>query len=447
MRIHFIAIGGAIMHNLAICLKNLGHNVSGSDDIIFDPAKKNLEETNLLPNKIGFFKENINKNIDAIILGMHAKKDNVELLEAQKLGIEIFSFPEFIYKESKNKKRVVIAGSHGKTTTTAMIMHVLKEQNIAFDYMVGSSLEGFERSVSLTDAPIIILEGDEYLSSPIEMKSKFHFYKADIAMITGIAWDHVNVFPTLDLYHKTFEKFIRELHSKAKLFWFEEDEVLQDISSKAICMQESYGTPSFKIESGKSIIQFEAKDYPMEIFGKHNLQNLEGAKEVCAALGVSNKTFFEAIATFKGTARRLEKIKLKNNLVAFKDFAHSPSKLMATVKAVNEQFNDKKLIACMELHTYSSTDPKFLNEFENSMNNADIAIIYMSEKAFEIKNKAFIEDKLIQESFNNKNIIVFRKPEGLKNYLNKQNLNDYALLLMTSGNYDGIDWEEFLNKF
>lgn len=447
MNIHFIAIGGAIMHNLAICLKNLGHHVTGSDDIIFDPSKSNLEANQLLPKKIGFFKENISSEIDAIILGMHAKKDNIELKAAIDLGIKVYSFPEFMYEQSKNKKRVVIAGSHGKTTTTAMIMHVLKEQKINFDYMVGSSLEGFERSVSLTDAPLIILEGDEYLSSPIEMRSKFHYYKADIAMITGIAWDHVNVFPTLDLYHQTFEEFVVNLSEESSLFCFEEDKVLQGISKKSKCFTESYGTPKFEINNGITCIISGNNKYNLKIFGKHNLQNMEGARKVCKELGISASDFYTSISSFKGTARRLEKIELETNLIAFKDFAHSPSKLMATVKAVKNQFKEKELLAAMELHTFSSTDPEFLIEFKDSMNVAEIAIIYMSDKAFEIKNKASISDEEIWSNFNNKNINIFRKPQQLLHFLEHQNLIDYTLLLMSSGNFDGINWNEFLNKF
>ena len=410
MNIHFIAIGGAIMHHLAICLKNLGHNVSGSDDIIFDPAHANLLKNEILPNKIGFYEENIHHGIDAIILGMHAKKDNVELQKALALGLKVYSFPAFIYEQSKQKTRVVIAGSHGKTTTTAMVMHVLKHQKIAFDYLVGSSLEGFEQSVSLTNAPIIILEGDEYLSSPIEMRSKFHFYHANIALITGIAWDHINVFPTLASYHDTFQAFIDNLGENEALFWFEEDEVLQRLCSSCKVKNENYGTPDYEIKNDVTILNTPFGQFPLNIFGKHNLQNLEGAKKVCKALGVSENNFYEAISSFKGTAKRLERIQNNKNIIAFKDFAHSPSKLAATVLAVSNQFVNKKLLACMELHTYSSTDPKFLIEFKNSMQNADIAIIYMSEKAFEIKNKTAISDSEIRKQFNQENIQVFRKP-------------------------------------
>ena len=446
MNIHFIAIGGAIMHNLAICLKDLGHNITGSDDIIFDPSKTNLQQNNLLPSKIGFYKENISNNLDAIILGMHAKKDNIELLTAKEKGIKIYSFPEFIYEQSKNKKRVVIAGSHGKTTTTAMVMHVLKEYNIEFDYLVGASLEGFERGVSLTNAPIIILEGDEYLSSPIEMRSKFHYYKAQIALITGIAWDHINVFPTLELYHNTFKEFIENLDTKAKLKYYENDKILAKLVKKAKCDVESYNSPQFYIENGKTVLEYENKKYELNIFGDHNLQNLEGAKKVCFELGISYEKFYKSIQSFKGAARRLERLNTKNDIIAFKDFAHSPSKLKATVNAVSKQFKNKKLIACMELHTFSSTNSDFLVEFSDSMDKADEPIIYMSKKAFEIKGRKPISDTTIHKNFNNKDIKIFREPNLLKEFIFNQNLKESVLLLMTSGNFDGIDWENEINN-
>lgn len=444
MNIHFIAIGGAIMHNLAICLQELGHKVTGSDDIIFDPSKSNLEAFDLLPKKIGFFKENIASDIDVVILGMHAKKDNIELKTALEKGIKVSSFPEFIYEQSKDKKRVVIAGSHGKTTTTAMVMHVLQDHNLKFDYLVGASLAGFERGVALTDAPIIILEGDEYLSSPIEMRSKFHFYHADIAMITGIAWDHINVFPTLPLYHNTFKEFIENLNPNSSLSYFEGDEVLKNLVQGAKCKVKKYNTPKYTIENGITILEFEGEQFHLRIFGEHNLQNLEGAKNVCFDLGISHKDFYNSISTFSGAARRLEKIQNDKGIVAFKDFAHSPSKLEATVKAVSEQYSNKKLIACMELHTFSSTNPEFLVEFEGSMDPANIAIIYMSEKAFEIKGKSYISDEVIHSNFKNESILIFRKPTELKEFILQQNLQEHVLLLMSSGSFDGLDWGEIL---
>lgn len=445
MRIHFVAIGGAIMHNLAICLYKKGMKISGSDDIIFDPAKSNLEKYGLLPDRIGFFEENITGDIDAIILGMHAKTDNVELKEAQEMGLKIYSFPEFIYQQSKSKTRVVVAGSHGKTSSTAMIMHVLKLQNLDFDYLVGANLDGFEDNVKISDAPVIILEGDEYLSSPIEMKSKFHFYHPHITMITGIAWDHVNVFPTWESYTSTFREYIESVEPGGKVIYFGGDETLADLSQYARCATASYHTPAYKIENGTTYLLHQNGATALQIFGEHNLQNLEGARMVCNALGIDNDTFYRAISTFKGAARRLEKIDSAKGAFAYKDFAHSPSKLEATIKAVKQQFPEKKLLACMELHTYSSTDPKFLSEFKNSMLPADTAIIYMSDKAFEIKNKQKIEDEVIHKNFNQHDIQVIRTPEKLKTALEKHRFSDTVFLMMTSGNFDGFDLSGFFN--
>lgn len=446
MNVHFIAIGGAIMHNLAICLKNMGHFVSGSDDVIFEPSKSNLEKNGLLPKRIGFYIDNINSNIDAVILGMHAKADNIELKKAQELGLKIYSFPEFIYEQSKNKKRVVVAGSHGKTTTTAMIMHVLKENKVEFDYLVGSSLAGFDLSVKITDAPLIILEGDEYLSSPIEMTSKFHFYKPDITMVTGIAWDHVNVFPTWESYVKTFDTYLKNLSENSTAIIYKNDATLQQLKDNCTCKVKEYATPNYEIKNGISYLKDNGNEYALEIFGKHNLENLEGARLVCNELGISNIDFYKAISTFKGTARRLEKIKLNNEIIAYRDFAHSPSKLEATINSVKEQYPNKKLIACMELHTYSSTDAQFLSEYKNTMLKADVAIVYMSAKAFEIKNKTKIEVETIHEAFNQKDIIVLRTPEELETKLATYKYPDNVLLLMSSGSFDGLYFEELLEK-
>ncbi|MEZ4978295.1 MAG: Mur ligase family protein [Chitinophagales bacterium] len=446
MKIHFIAIGGAIMHNLAICLQNMGHEVSGSDDIIFDPAKSNLEKAKLLPSKIGFYPENISKEIDAIILGMHAKKDNIELQKAQELALKIYSFPEFIYEQSKNKIRIVVGGSHGKTSTTAMIMHVMKAQKFKFDYIVGSSLKGFDLSVQLSNAPYIVLEGDEYLSSPIEMRSKFHFYHPQIAIITGIAWDHVNVFPTWESYVKTFDDFLKNLEPSAHAILFQEDPTLQEIAQNASCKLEFYNTPEYRIEKEKSVLIYKEKAYELAIFGKHNLQNLEAARLACEKIGISGDDFYEAAKSFEGTAKRLEAIKNNAKIVAFRDFAHSPSKLEATLNSVREQFAKKNLIACMELHTFSSTDPKFLEQYQNSMSKADKAIIYMSEKAFRIKNKKPIEDLEIKKGFKQENIEIARTPEELLRILDTDFNKEAVFLLMSSGNFDGILWEDYFSK-
>jgi len=446
MNLHFIAIGGAIMHNLAICLKHLGHNVTGSDDIIFDPAKQNLEKEGLLPKKIGFDAAHVSKNIDAIILGMHAKEDNVELRKAQDLGIKIYSFPEFIYEQSKHKKRIVVAGSHGKTTTTAMIMHVMRELDFDFDYLVGSSLAGFDLSVKISDAPYIVLEGDEYLSSPIEMTSKFHYYHPDVAIITGVAWDHVNVFPTWEGYVKTFDDFLKNMNPEAIAILFKKDETLQKIAKNARCSLRFYDTPSYLIEDEQTKLVVGNKTYALAIFGKHNLENLEAARLACEAIGIASADFYEAISSFKGTAKRLEPIENKQQIIAFRDFAHSPSKLDATLKSVREQFADKKLIACMELHTFSSTDKAFLEQYKDSMQGADLAIIYMSAKAFEIKRKEPILDETIRQAFHQENIKIARTPEELIKILNKEFSKEAVFLLMSSGSFDGLDWKQFLNQ-
>lgn len=446
MRVHFIAIGGAIMHNLAICLQNLGHEVSGSDDIIFDPAKSNLEKVGLLPDNIGFFGNNIDDSIDAIILGMHAKKDNVELKKAQQLGIRIFSFPEFVFEQSKNKKRIVVAGSHGKTTTTAMIMHVMKSLGYSFDYLVGSSLEGFDLSVQLSDAPYIVLEGDEYLSSPIEMTSKFHYYDPDIAIITGIAWDHVNVFPTWESYVDTFQTFLSNMKPNSSAILFDQDSTIKEIAQNSSCKISYYQCPQYQIINEQSVVEFDGQQYPLRVFGKHNLENMEAARLACKEIGISGLDFFKAISSFTGTAKRLEKIENKKNITAYRDFAHSPSKLEATMKSVREQFMNRKLVACMELHTFSSTDKKFLEEYKNSMLPADIALIYMSSKAFKIKNRAEISDSEVRKAFNQNDLIICRTPEELKSNLDISFNKENVYLLMSSGNFDGLDLSEYFNE-
>jgi UDP-N-acetylmuramate: L-alanyl-gamma-D-glutamyl-meso-diaminopimelate ligase len=446
MNVHFIAIGGAIMHNLAICMHQMGHQVSGSDDIIFDPAKSNLAQNNILPQKIGFYEENITDDLDAVILGMHAKKDNIELLRAQEKGIKIYSFPAFIYEQAKNKTRIVVAGSHGKTTTTAMIMHVMQKMNYDFDYLVGSSLKGFDLSVKLSNSPYMIIEGDEYLASPLEMTSKFHYYQPDIAIITGIAWDHVNVFPTWESYVETFAKFLREMKKDTLAVLFAHDNTLQEISQSATCDLAFYEAPQYTIRDEKCFIQHNDQLYPLRIFGKHNLENLEAAKKVCERIGISNESFYEAMASFEGTAKRLEPITNKAQLTAFRDFAHSPSKLKASVSGVSEQFGERPLIACMELHTYSSTDKNFLKEYAQTMLDAHTAIVYMSDKAFAIKNRSHISDEEVRQTFEQDSIVVCRTPEQLSALIKDIALTDAVYLFMSSGNFDGLNLSELLNN-
>lgn len=444
MHIHFIAIGGAIMHQLAITSKEKGYQVTGSDDEIADPAKTNLMNAGILPPQEGWFPEKITKELDAVILGMHARSDNPELLKAQELNLPIFSFPEYIYNHSKNKKRVVIAGSHGKTTTTSMIMHVLKDQNMDFDYLVGAKIEGFEHSVRLTDAPVIILEGDEYPASALEKRPKIHFYHPHAAVITGIAWDHINVFPTYEIYCEQFRIFINQLSKEDTLIYNAGDkEVVRILESENPIMQLlPYATPHYYSKEGKVILPTEYGEKELNIFGIHNLQNLEAARRVCHFLGVSDKMFYESAQSFKGAARRLEKVYDSDDLVVFRDFAHAPSKLKATVVAVREQYPQHQLIACFELHTFSSLNTNFLNQYAGSMDACDNGAVFFSSHSLMIKKLPPLPPALVKNSFRNNNLQVFEKPEVLRKWIDaniKESKKPVCLLLMSSGTFTGMD--------
>ncbi len=445
MKIHFIAIGGAVMHNLAIVLRRKGNEVTGSDDKIVDPAKANLEKEGILPQQLGFFEENITPDLDAVILGMHAREDNVELLKAQELGIKVFSFPEYIYEVSKNKQRVVIAGSHGKTTITSMVMHVLKENNYDFDYLVGAKVKGFDTSVKLTEnAPIIVLEGDEYLASPINRESKFMFYKPNAALITGIAWDHVNVFPDYDDYVKQFEKFAHSLEPWGFLTWFEEDEELKQIfnSYDAKVRTRAYNTHPHIIKGNITYLQTDFGEFPLKVFGEHNLQNIAGAKNICNEIGVFDEDFYKAISTFEGAANRLQFVGRNSKTVIYKDFAHSPSKLKATVHAMKQQFKEQTLVAVMELHTFSSLNKDFLEQYAGSMHQADIPVVFYDKETFEQKKMPVLKEAFVKEAFRNERLNIFTDKESLQAFLLKQDWNNKNLLLMTSGNYAGMNIEE-----
>jgi len=389
MRVHFIAIGGSAMHNLAIALHKKAYKITGSDDEIFEPSKGRLAKYGLLPDNIGWDESKITNELDAIVLGMHARIDNPELIKAQKLGIKIFSYPEYLYEQSKNKTRVVIGGSHGKTTITAMILHVLEKNNIDCDYMVGAKLDGFEVMVKLTDnAKLMIIEGDEYLTSPIDRRPKFHLYKPDIALMSGIAWDHINVFPTFENYVEQFEIFTDLITDNGSLVYCEDDIEVKKIgeNTKSSIKAFSYSIPEHQIENGISSIIDNDKKYPLTVFGNHNLMNINGARLVCNQIGISNDSFYTAIQSFKGASNRLEIVDRNNNTTVFKDFAHSPSKLKATTKAVKEQFENKELVACMELHTFSSLNQEFLQLYKGAMDTADTAIVYFNPHTIEHKN-------------------------------------------------------------
>lgn len=445
MRTHFIAIGGAAMHNLALALHNKGYHVTGSDDAIFEPSKSRLEKKGLLPLELGWFPEKITANIEAIILGMHAKADNPELLKAKELGLKIYSYPEFLYEQSKNKTRVVIGGSHGKTTITSMILHVMHYHNIEVDYMVGAQLEGFDTMVHLTENnDFMVLEGDEYLSSPIDRRPKFHLYQPNIALLSGIAWDHINVFPTFENYVEQFELFVNQITKGGILVYNEEDPTVKKVAEESTntIRRMPYSTPSYTVEDGTTLLDTPEGPMPIEVFGAHNLNNLAGAKWICQNMGVDEADFYEAIASFKGASKRLEKIAEGKGKVAYKDFAHSPSKVAATTKAVKAQYPNRKLVACLELHTYSSLNAEFLKEYEGALDAADIAVVFYSPDAVKIKQLEEVTYDQIAQSFQREDLIIYTNPQEFKDFLFNYDLNNSALLLMSSGNYGGLNFDE-----
>jgi UDP-N-acetylmuramate: L-alanyl-gamma-D-glutamyl-meso-diaminopimelate ligase len=450
MKIHFIAIGGSAMHNLALALEHKGYEITGSDDVIFEPSKGRLKEKGLLPEEFGWYPEKIHDQLDAVILGMHAKPDNPELLKAQDLGVKIYSYPEFLYEQSKYKTRVVIGGSHGKTTITSMILHVLHYHDIAVDYMVGAQLEGFNRMVHLTEEnDFIVLEGDEYLSSPIDRRPKFHLYKPNIALLSGIAWDHINVFPTFENYVEQFKIFVDGIVRGGSITYNEEDlEVKKVVEATENSIRKfPYKTPNYRVEDGETLLDTPEGDMPIAVFGKHNLNNLAGAKWICQNMGVDEDDFYEAIASFKGASKRMEKIAEGPGKVAFKDFAHSPSKVKATTLAVKEQYAQRKLIACLELHTYSSLNAEFLKEYDGALDAADEAVVFYSPDAVKIKQLEEVTANQIAEALNRDDVQIFTDSNVFQEYLFAQNFDDTSLLLMSSGNYGGLDFDRIKTTF
>jgi UDP-N-acetylmuramate: L-alanyl-gamma-D-glutamyl-meso-diaminopimelate ligase len=448
--IHFIAIGGAIMHQLALALKKQGYNITGSDDEINDPAKTNLAAAGLLPEKHGWFPEKILSSSngakpDAIVLGMHAKANNPELIAAKQAGIPIYSFPQYVYEVSKNKKRVVVAGSHGKTTITSMIMHILKHQNIEFDFLVGARVAGFDQSVQLTDAPIIILEGDEYPASVEEKRPKIFFYHPNISVLSGIAWDHINVFPTYEIYFNQFEQYLQGMEPGTKVFYNNEDtEVVRAINTEGSAISAvPYATPPFHYKAGYPVMDTNAGPVKVSVFGRHNLLNMQAAIDVCMELGVTESDCYKAIASFTGAARRLEKVKEENGLLVYRDFAHAPSKLRATLNAVREAYPDHHLVACFELHTFSSLNEQFLSEYAHSMDGADEAIVYFSHHALNLKGLPNLEPTIVSKYFGRDDIHIIDEKAKLEAAVAKMTSNKQKpvfLLLMSSGTFDGIDW-------
>ena len=447
-RLHFIAIGGAAMHNLALALQENGYIISGSDDEILEPSLSRLKLAGILPAEHGWFTEKITKELDGVILGMHARADNPELLKALSSKIPVYSFPEFLYEHSKNKLRVVIGGSHGKTTITAMIMHVLRMQNYDFDYMVGAKVEGFDTMVRLSNAPLIILEGDEYLSSAIDRRPKFHFYKADIGLISGIAWDHINVFPTLESYTEQFRIFANAIPDTGSLVYCSDDEEVNRIALQLKSRVEkfSYEIPQYEIKDRITYLITNNGKVQLSVFGEHNLMNLEGARVVCKKLGIESEKFYHSIQSFEGAARRLELLARNNAVAVYKDFAHSPSKLKATIHAVRQQYPNRKLIACMELHTFSSLNEDFLNQYSGSMDEADIALVYFNPHTVEHKKLKAINEAIIQKAFRNSGIKIFTDSSLLQKELLTMDVASTVLLLMSSGNFDGINLDDLADR-
>lgn len=440
MNIHLIAIGGAAMHNLALALHKNGHYVTGSDDEIYNPATERLATAGILPPEMGWFSNKINEKIDFIILGMHARKDNPELLRGQELGLKIYSYPEFIYQHAKDKKRIVIAGSHGKTSTTSMIMHVLQHSKTDYDYLVGAMLEGFDQMVKLSDAPLMIIEGDEYLSSPIDLVPKIHHYKPHLAIITGIAWDHMNVFPTYENYVEQFNIFIQTIDENGKLFYYKNDADLNKIAASSRCESVEYEAFNHLVKNNKTFIVAQNEQLiPLKIFGQHNLENLKAAYNICHEIGISDDQFFESIQSFKGAAKRLQTLYENEHSTAYLDFAHAPSKVKATVQAVKSQFADRQLIACLELHTFSSLNKAFLPQYQGTLNAADVAVIFFNEHTLAMKKMPPLSTDEVKAFFNNPHLHIFTDNQLLIQFLKQQVFQNNNLLLMTSGTFGGLD--------
>lgn len=449
MRVHFISIGGSVMHQLAIALHRKGYHVTGTDDEIFEPSKTNLAAEGLLPTQIGWQPALISNEIDAVILGMHAKDDNPELIRARELGLKIYSFPEYIYHESQQKKRVVVGGSHGKTTTTAMIMHALKKLHKEFDYLVGARLEGFDQSVNITQAPVIVCEGDEYPASAIERKPKFHFLFPHVAILTGIAWDHINVFPTFDFYLEQFIIFIQKIEKDGLLIYNASDPVLKQLveaNMRSDIRYQAYEVPEHTIKNGTTTVSIDGVKGNLQVFGNHNLMNLFAAYYACKELGVSAADFVSAICDFTGAAKRLELMAANDHTRVYRDFAHAPSKVKASIEAVKQQYPNRKLIAILELHTYSSLNEQFMQEYHGAMDKADVAVVFYAKHALELKRMPDLPAEKVYNGFAKPGLLVMNEAAALWQWLQLQSYENANILLMSSGNYDGLDMLTFAKQ-
>ncbi len=449
MRVHFIAIGGAVMHNLALALQEKGYRVTGSDDEIFEPSRSRLAAAGLLPGRTGWDPGRISRDLDMVILGMHAREDNPELIRARELGLNIRSFPEFLYEQTRDKKRVVIGGSHGKTTITSMVMHVLRHHGIRFDYLVGSQIEGFETMVGLSDeSGMAVFEGDEYLTSALDRRPKFHLYRPHISLISGIAWDHMNVFPEEEDYLEQFRIFIDKTEVGGSLVYCMEDPVVHDLveSSGRILDYIPYREHPFDNTDGSTRLIYNGNGYPVKVFGRHNMQNINAARTVCELLGIPHEDFYKAIGSFKGAGRRMQLLGENGEASVYLDFAHAPSKVMATTSALKDQYPERHLVAVLELHTFSSLNARFLPRYADSMDPADTAIVYYNPKTVEHKKLSPISADLIREAFRKEGLMVYTDSEKLMNCLAADDWAGCNLLIMTSGNFDGQDLEALASK-
>ena len=446
MKVHFISIGGSVMHQLAIALQGKGYQVTGTDDEIFEPALTHLRDKGLLPSAFGWQPDLITPDLDAVILGMHAKADNPELIKAQELGLSIYSFPEYIFHESQQKKRVVVGGSHGKTTTTSMIMHVLKTCRQDFDYLVGAKLAGFDQSVKVTNAPTIVCEGDEYLASALLRQPKFHFLFPHVAILTGIAWDHINVFPTFEFYLEQFVLFMNKIEAGGVLIYNETDEVLNNLvlSNKRDNIRYiPYIVPAHQIINGQTYVTLDGAAGPLSVFGDHNLLNMQAAYYACAELGIAAKDFVYAMANFTGASKRLELLASNAHCNIYRDFAHAPSKVIATIEAVKQQFPSRKLIGVLELHTYSSLNKEFMHQYKGALEKTDTAVVFYSKHALQIKGLPELPERYVIEGFDKNGLLVMTDKNELEQWLRTQDYSNANLVLMSSGNYDGIDLPSF----
>ncbi|MDX5448204.1 MAG: Mur ligase domain-containing protein [Bacteroidota bacterium] len=449
MKVHFIAIGGSAMHNLALALSQKGHQVTGSDDEIFEPSRSRLAAAGILPKSMGWSPDRISEDLDMVVLGMHAHADNPELAKAREIGVPVLSYPEFLYQQSKDKTRVVIAGSHGKTTITSMILHVLNEVGRKEDFMVGALLDGYDTMVRITpEAEFMILEGDEYLSSALDRRPKFLHYRPNIALISGIAWDHINVFPTFDNYLEQFALFLDSMESGGAVIYNAEDPAVVQLveGTKNTIKKFPYRTPEYHNEGGITYLETFEGSLPLQIFGPHNLLNLEGARLICNQLGVMDEDFYDSIATFSGARNRLQRVSQSPEGVIFKDFAHAPSKVEATVEAVAKQFPDNPVVAVLELHTYSSLNPEFIPQYKGTLNNADHAVVFYDPHALEIKRLPALSAEKVRQYFGREDIIVVDDPEKLSSAIPRFDGQKPVYLFMSSGNFGGLDLRSILSS-